>query len=89
MLLARAAVNALAEQVHMADVAGVFLDEVDDDVARFELLAVEVDEQVEIQAGVESPSMCHFTSPGVPRISNDRIVTNGLVKSRSGSTSVR
>src|SRR5680860_130017 len=51
-LLARTTVDALTQQVGVADMAGILLDEVDDDVARLGLLTVDVDRRVEVQVGV-------------------------------------
>ena len=56
----------------MADVAGILLDKVDDDVARLGLLAVDVDRCV--QVGVDGPGMCDLTAPGVPRFGDDFVV---------------
>jgi hypothetical protein len=47
-LLARATVDAFTQQIGVADVAGILLDEVDDDVARLDLLAVDVDRRVKL-----------------------------------------
>ena len=58
----------------MADVAGILLDKVDDDIARLGLLAVDVDRRVEVQVGVNSLGMCDLTAPGVPRFGDDFVV---------------
>src|SRR5450756_98404 len=81
-LLARAAVDALTQQIYVADVAGILLDKVDDDVARHELLAVDVDvdRRVQVQVGVDGPGMCDLAAPGVPRFGCDLVVGHGLVE---------
>ena len=47
-LLARAPVDAFAQQIGVAHVAGILLNKVDDDVARLHLLAVDVDGRVKV-----------------------------------------
>ena len=66
--MARAAVDALTQQIYVAHVAGILLDEVDDDVARRGFLAVDVDRRVEVKAGVDGPGMGGGAGLGPPRL---------------------
>ena len=47
-LLARATVDALTQQIGVADVAGILLHKVDDDAARLDLLPVDLDRRVQV-----------------------------------------
>lgn len=88
-LLARAAIDALTQQIGVADVAGILLDKMDDDVARLDLLAVDDDRRVEVEVGVDTTGMRDLTAPGVPRFGHDLVVGHGLVEVQAGSSSVR
>jgi len=46
--LASATVDAFTQQIRVSDVAGVLLNKVDDDVARLDRLAVDVDRRVKV-----------------------------------------
>ena len=60
--------------------AGILLDKVNDDVARLDLLAVDVDRCVQVQVGVDGPGMCDLTAPGVLRFGDDFVVGHGMVE---------
>ena len=79
-LLARAAVDALTQQICVAGVAGILLNKVDHDVARLDLSAVDVDRRVQVQVGVDIPCMCDLTAPGVSRFGDDLVAGHGLVE---------
>ena len=64
----------------MAHVAGILLDEVDDDVARRGVLAVDVDRRLEVKVGVDGPGMGDLPAPGLPSFGNDFVVGHGLVE---------
>ncbi len=79
-LLSGAPVDALTQQIGVADVAGILLDQVDDDVARLGLLTVNVNRGVEVQVGVDGPGVCDLFVPGVPRFGDDLVISRGLVE---------
>ncbi len=79
-LLSRAPVDALTQQIGVADVAGILLDKVNDDVARLGLLTVNVDRGVEVKVGVDSPGMQDLIVPGVPCFGDDLVISRGLVE---------
>ena len=71
-LLAGASVDALAQQVGVADVAGVLLDQVHDDVADLCRLAVDVDVRAEIGSGPQHLlAVRDLAPPRRPRLGDD------------------
>ena len=50
----------------MADVAGVLLDEVDDDVAALDPLIADVENRVEVDVDVDRPGVLDLGSPRRP-----------------------
>src|SRR4051794_33187107 len=64
----------------MADVSGILLDQMDDDVARLDLRPMNVDRRVEVQIGVDGPRMGDLTVPGAPGLGHDRVVGHRLVE---------
>ncbi len=88
-LLTCTTVDALAQQIGVADVSRVLLDQVHDDVAGFHYVAVALDGVVEVEGCVDLLSVGDLTAPRRLRVSDNRVVGYCLLKSKSGSSPVR
>ena len=65
-------------------VAGVLLDEVHDDVARLDVVAVHVDQRVEVEAGVDLAGVGDLGAPGAPRVGDRLVIGRGAVEVEVG-----
>ena len=79
-LLACATVDGLTQQIGVPNVAGVLLDEMNDDVAGLDLPPVDLDQRVEIQIGIDRPGMGDFSAPGAPGFGNDLVLRHRLIE---------
>src|SRR6187200_2811550 len=79
-LLAGAPVDALAQQVGVAEVPGVLLDEVHDHVAHLDVVTVDPHDSVEVETRVDLPGVADLGAPGLPRIGHDLVVADGAVE---------
>ena len=58
----------------MAEVPGVLLDEVHDDVAHLDVVAVDPHDRVEVEARVDLAGVGDLGAPGLPRVGDDLVV---------------